>query len=315
MNIDSKAIKHLLIFLIVLSIVVIFIYWLEMDRDTSISYSNDKSEATVNGNLPESRPDSESSSFNDRKIIANGDQLPVSKNEEKSAPQPEEDILDSRIKSGDILLSAVVIADDKRLALVQTGNNEKLQMWLPGDNIDGWTITEILEKEIIFTRGSERKNLKLLVKGSPANRNPPGQQTDPGLDGQTYKPGVPVRITMNTPEEEEYIRQLTLDQIESMKESHVDDDYVHQLTLDQIEFMKDNQADEEDIRKLTFNQIDFRKDNQYEDEYIRQLTLEQSELMKENQVEEENILQITLDQIESMKQGEITQPASGDELK
>ncbi len=74
------------------------------------------------------------------------------------------------------LLSAVIITEDKRIALLSSRQNRKLQKVALGDKIDGWTMTDIQSRQVSLTRGTEVKVLELLVKKSPATTRQPGQR-------------------------------------------------------------------------------------------------------------------------------------------
>jgi hypothetical protein len=71
----------------------------------------------------------------------------------------------------DYKLSAVVITDDKRIALLQSGRNDKLQKLNQGDEIDGWILTDIQRAQVSLEKGGEIKLLELAVKNSPVQTN------------------------------------------------------------------------------------------------------------------------------------------------
>ena len=68
---------------------------------------------------------------------------------------------------GELLLSGIIITSDEKIALIQNGTDKKIYRMGIGEIIDGWSLEEIHEKEILLTRGNESKKLKLLVKKSP----------------------------------------------------------------------------------------------------------------------------------------------------
>ena len=71
----------------------------------------------------------------------------------------------------EFLLSGIIITSSEQIALIQKGTDKKIFRMEIGEIIDGWSLVEIHEKEILLTRGNESKKLKLLVKKSPQSGN------------------------------------------------------------------------------------------------------------------------------------------------
>lgn len=178
MKIVPKIAKYIQLFLLCLSVVFVITIWLELNRgyslhDTSATTSNSNADLDTiqDSQLPTLAPITEFASIIERPLFMSDRRPYVPGDEEIEAPQPRQAARGPQIKPKELLLSAVIITGDKRIALVQTGNDKKLHRLGPGENIDGWTITEIRNKEISLTKDSETKSLELLVKSSPAKRS------------------------------------------------------------------------------------------------------------------------------------------------
>lgn len=64
-------------------------------------------------------------------------------------------------------LSAIIITDDKRIALLESGREKKLHKVSQGDELDGWTIVDIAPNKISMQKGTETREMELAVKSSP----------------------------------------------------------------------------------------------------------------------------------------------------
>jgi hypothetical protein len=82
-----------------------------------------------------------------------------------------------------LALSAIVIADDRRIAIVEAGRND-VQRLRPGESIQGWTLTGVEAQRATFTRGGETMTLELTV---PAAANTPGARRPP-VESEPPKP-------------------------------------------------------------------------------------------------------------------------------
>lgn len=67
-----------------------------------------------------------------------------------------------------VKLSAVIITEDKRIALVQAGGERQLQKIMQGEEVNGWTLADVQPGYITLNMGDETMNIELEVKGSPA---------------------------------------------------------------------------------------------------------------------------------------------------
>jgi len=69
-------------------------------------------------------------------------------------------------KSRQFSLSAIVITSDKSIAILQYAKGKTLQHIALGETIDGWTLTEIHEQQVVLEKGDNTQTLVLEVKGS-----------------------------------------------------------------------------------------------------------------------------------------------------
>ena len=74
------------------------------------------------------------------------------------------------IKSQQLSLSAVVITSNKSIAIFQYANSKTVQHVALGETIDGWTLTEIHEQQVVLNKGDDTKTLELEIKGSLQNK-------------------------------------------------------------------------------------------------------------------------------------------------
>ncbi|MEE8321879.1 MAG: hypothetical protein V3R68_08570 [Gammaproteobacteria bacterium] len=67
-----------------------------------------------------------------------------------------------------VKLSAVIITEDKRIALVQAGGERQLQKIMQGEEVNGWILTDVQPSYITLNMGDETMNVELEIKASPA---------------------------------------------------------------------------------------------------------------------------------------------------
>ena len=63
-------------------------------------------------------------------------------------------------------LSAVVITQDTRIAILQKGRENILQRVSVGETIDGWTLKDVSSHSIRLVKGNQTKDLELEIKNS-----------------------------------------------------------------------------------------------------------------------------------------------------
>jgi len=71
-----------------------------------------------------------------------------------------------KTRSNELLLSAVIITSDERIAIIQNGKDKKPQKMQLGDTVGGWTLTDVRPRSVKLMRGNEVRNLELDIKGS-----------------------------------------------------------------------------------------------------------------------------------------------------
>jgi len=69
------------------------------------------------------------------------------------------------------MLSAVVITENRRIALLYSKKDNKLQKLNQGDELDGWTLIDIQPSQVSLKKGAAIKQLELTVKRSPQQPN------------------------------------------------------------------------------------------------------------------------------------------------
>ena len=182
MKLTSTAARYLQLTMLCLSIAFIISTWLQLKHDSSLSFSTsalqtDTGDAGIAKTIKpfDLPPISDFTSIIERPLFE-ADRRPESidgggQNEivtPQSAP--------GNGDAGNMILSAIVLADDKAIALVQTKTDHKIHRLETGETIGGWTIKKIKNKEIILSKGNETRNLELLVMKSPAAGSIPQRQ-------------------------------------------------------------------------------------------------------------------------------------------
>ena len=90
----------------------------------------------------------------------------------RSAPKPD--------TPEQVLLSAIVITDEQRLALVYTDRDKKLQQLRQGEEFKGWTLTELRTSGIFLKKGQRTRYVQLAV--APSRRTSQEQREQPAGD-------------------------------------------------------------------------------------------------------------------------------------
>ena len=76
-------------------------------------------------------------------------------------------------------LSAIVITNEKRIALVEDNRTGKLQQLHQGEMYGGWTLTDIGTNSITMQQGPDIRNMELVVKQSrPSPEEPPASEPE-----------------------------------------------------------------------------------------------------------------------------------------
>jgi hypothetical protein len=151
--------------------------------------------------------------------------------------QPQTPVNQNSLSNEQYLLSAIIISEDKRLALLTKQSDSKLYKLGVGESIDGWTIQDIQTREVSLNRGTESRKLELMVNTSPVAATPqvrqrrmlrqatamqpaPTDQTE--MEAQTAEPNPPVRAVRRIPgTTQEFSRQPTPEEIETLEQRNL----------------------------------------------------------------------------------------------
>ncbi len=115
--------------------------------------------------------------------------------ESKRPRQAEPDI------STQISLSAIVIADEKGIALIENKRDRKLQKLQLGETYNGWTLSDIQANHIAMQKGPETRQIKLVVKPSrPGSRAQ--QETKPADAEKQFRIASPENVAENGDDDE-----------------------------------------------------------------------------------------------------------------
>ena len=99
---------------------------------------------------------------------------------QSTRPQVAEQDLSTRIA-----LSAVVINDDEKIALIEHKDNGKLQKLRLGEDVYGWTLTSIQERSIFLGREGRGSRIALVFRSVPVATPPPEPVSVEGAEEAT----------------------------------------------------------------------------------------------------------------------------------
>ena len=87
-----------------------------------------------------------------------------------------------------LLLNAIVISPDRKLAIFQSGKNAKPEKVILGDSINNWVLSEISPHSVRLSRGRQVKVLELEVKTSKWTKPSEKPGTKPANKTSTKTP-------------------------------------------------------------------------------------------------------------------------------
>jgi len=230
--------RYIQLGLLCLSTVFVFSIWLEFNHDyapqpdaTGLQSGPDNTSMNQDYKARDLPPLSDFASIIERPLFT-PDRRPAGNNMIGTIEVEPSQQTPGSLMSGDLLLSAVVVDTDKAIALIQSAADHKIHRLETGESIDGWTVREIRDREVVLARGNETRNLELQVKKSPAtgstlqrrrrsatatNTRPvPVRQAAQGIaTGTTTSPAPQVNRTQNA--EQENNNQPIPEQVESQK--------------------------------------------------------------------------------------------------
>jgi len=208
MKVQQVINKYSQVLLLCLCVFLAWILWLDLNRDYSMSLPDKVISETVIGPEPsEKLPGKELSPLSDYVQII---ERPLFRKDRRPFV-PDESVVDekkqkrkssvSRMKPDELHLSAVIITNETRIALIQSGRNKKIQKVILGEVIDDWTLDDVQPGLISLKKGDEVKTLELLIKSSP-KQIPSKSKRTVKAPGKTA-PGKRVqRTTRNRTQEE-----------------------------------------------------------------------------------------------------------------
>ena len=174
MKVQQVINKYSQVLLLCLCVLFAWILWLDLNRDYSMSLPDKVISETVidpeiSENLPGKKlsPLSEYSQIIERPLFREDRRpfVPVETVVEENKRKGKSPV--SRMKPDELLLLAVIITNETRIALIQSGRNKKIRKVIVGEVIDDWTLDDVQPGLISLKKGDEVKTLELLIKSSP----------------------------------------------------------------------------------------------------------------------------------------------------
>ncbi len=152
----------------------------QMITKTSVSQPGKKTRQTTTESIPPSpRLIGEFNEIIERPLFMSDRRPFVAAN---TVAAPDKRQADRTVAQEDFMLSAVIITGEKRIALLQSKKDRKLQKLHQGDELDGWMLKEIQPSEVFLTKGSKTRRLELMIKKSNPQADP-----DPVKDNKKQK--------------------------------------------------------------------------------------------------------------------------------
>ena len=94
-----------------------------------------------------------------------------------------------------IYLSAIVINEDERIALIERKQDRKPQQLKEGEKFNGWTLNRIRAGDITMQKGQVTRQIALTVRLSPQQAQPPPDEKPAETENQSR-----MASPANTPE-------------------------------------------------------------------------------------------------------------------
>ena len=91
--------------------------------------------------------------------------------------------------AAEMILTAVLIAQGQRLAILESGRGKSLHKVAVGESVNGWTLMAIEAEAVSLKKGNEVKLLELRIQGSPAPGKRPGQEPPKPAKASEIGPG------------------------------------------------------------------------------------------------------------------------------
>ena len=84
-----------------------------------------------------------------------------------------------------ISLSAIIIDEDERIALIERRQDKKLQQLRQGEKFNGWTLNQIQADDITMQKGQETRQIALTVKLSRQEVQQPKDEKSEDVEKQS----------------------------------------------------------------------------------------------------------------------------------
>lgn len=97
-----------------------------------------------------------------------------------------------------ISLSAIVIANEKRIALIEDNRTGKLQQLHQGEMYEGWTLTDVGTNSIAMQKGPDTRNMELVVKPSRTAQDKSQTEHTTGKEARIASPANLSEVSNNT---------------------------------------------------------------------------------------------------------------------
>ena len=167
MKLNRDSTKYLQIIMLALCIVFTGDLIYELNRNYTLSATNEDAVTSI-GNTSfnrrkttPSRPVSDYSVIIERPLFTEDRRPDISAGEPVSTPTADANRNNILNGGNDHLLSAVIITENNRMALLRSGRDNSYKKLGIGEVIDGWTLASIEAHEITINRGTETRTLKL----------------------------------------------------------------------------------------------------------------------------------------------------------
>ena len=146
--------------LLAASVVLAGMLWFEMTRDyeldtnTAYAANPDVGQSTVVTDNIERPPLSDYAAIIERPLFA-ADRRPF------IAPAP---VVETTETNDDFAVSAIIVTDAQRLALIQSKRDNKTHKVTKGDSVNGWMVDEVDPDNVSLRKGDELQDLQIKLK-------------------------------------------------------------------------------------------------------------------------------------------------------
>ena len=112
----------------------------------------------------------------DRPLFFADRTLPAGDTDANGGDAGEQAVTSTQSRPPNMRLSAIVVENDQRIALVEIPGNERGRSLEVGQSLSGWRVTEIEDTAIVMESGTRRQRFPLLQFETPPDPNQPPQR-------------------------------------------------------------------------------------------------------------------------------------------